>query len=371
MPDLTETVNRRNTIDPLCTKNIAMKIINAMFSKDTGGLEQAFLNYIPALKSSGNKVISVIHPKAKIRPYCPKEDLVFVSNFNQYDYLAVHKLKKLIDKEQPDCIITHSYRAAYLFNKTRTKVPKIAVCHVDAHYQFGTDAIIALTESMRAKIILSGIPAHTVFTVPNMIQIPENLAYKERGPKDKPVIGICARFVREKGIDVFIEALKILKNQKIPFKVQIAGDGIEKVFYLNLIKQYQLEADVHFLGWLNDVHAFYENIDIFCLPSREETFGLVLLEAMQHSLPLVITDLPGPRALIGEHQSARIVPANQPEALATELAELITNYALANQLAKNSYAQVFHYSTEKIGIILNDALEKICKSHQIYSSRVY
>src|SRR4051812_29596782 len=101
-----------------------MKIFNVMFSKDNGGLEQAFLNYIPALSKQGNEVISIIHPKAKIRPFCPRENLILVSNFNQYDLLAIWKLRKLIYQLKPDCIISHSYRAAYLLKKTRTNVPK-------------------------------------------------------------------------------------------------------------------------------------------------------------------------------------------------------------------------------------------------------
>lgn len=102
-----------------------MKIFNAMFSKVNGGLEQVFLNYIPALSSQGNQVIPIIHPKAEIKNSCPKDHLITVHNFNQHDFFAIHRLKKLIQIHQPDCIITHSYRAAYLFKKTRPKFPRL------------------------------------------------------------------------------------------------------------------------------------------------------------------------------------------------------------------------------------------------------
>ncbi|MDF1930485.1 hypothetical protein PGH45_11035 [Legionella pneumophila] len=101
-----------------------MKIFNAMFSKVNGGLEQVFLNYIPALSSQGNLVIPIIHPKAEIRNSCPQDHLITVHNFNQHDFFAIHRLKKLIKIHQPDCIITHSYRAAYLFKKPGPKSPR-------------------------------------------------------------------------------------------------------------------------------------------------------------------------------------------------------------------------------------------------------
>ncbi len=209
---------------------IAMKIVNAMFSKVNGGLEQVFLNYIPALKQQGNRVISVIHPKAEILHSCPKDDLVTVHNFNQYDPLAIYRLKRLIAVERPDCIITHSYRAAYLLQKTKTRVPKIAVCHVKGHYNFGSDAIIALTEQMRQEIIASGIPQHQVFVVPNMIHIPAEITYQPPHHRSIPVIGACARLAKIKGLDIFILALAELKRRNIAFKAEIAGDGPERAF---------------------------------------------------------------------------------------------------------------------------------------------
>lgn len=340
-----------------------MKIFNAMFSKVNGGLEQVFLNYIPALTMQGNHVIPVIHPKSEIIASCPQEHLVTLHNFNQYDPVAIYKLYKLIQKEQPDCIITHSYRAAYLFKKTKTKVPKIAVCHVRGHYDFGSDAIIAITEQMRQDIINSGKPENTVFTVPNMIHIPEQLTYKEPKDTDTPVIGACARFVDIKGVDIFIGALAELKRRKIVFKAKIAGDGKEKKRYLQLIQQHQLQNEVTLLGWIEDRFSFYESLDIFCLPSREEAFGLVVLESMSHSLPMVLSDLSGPREIINNSESALFVPPDDPISMANEFEKLIRDRNLAKKLAKNAFQRVQHYSSKYVGPILHEVLNKVCRAH--------
>jgi glycosyltransferase involved in cell wall biosynthesis len=333
-----------------------MKIFNAMFSKVNGGLEQVFLNYTPTLTLQGNHVISIVHPQAEILKDCPQEHLVTLHNFNQYDPVAIYKLRRLIQKEQPDCIITHSYRAAYLFKKTLTKVPKIAVCHVKGHYDFGSDAIIAITEHMRQEIIRSGKPAHTVFTVPNMIHIPDHLVYKEPKEVDVPVIGACARFVPLKGIDVFIEALAELKRRKVRFTAKIAGDGKEKEHYQQLIHQHQLQNEITLLGWIEDRNSFYESLNIFCLPSREEAFGMVVLESMIHSLPMVLSDLSGPREIVDNSESALFVTPDNPISMADGIEQVINDKKMTKKLAENAFQRIQYYSSRNVGPILQEVL---------------
>jgi glycosyltransferase involved in cell wall biosynthesis len=340
-----------------------MKIMNVMFSKVNGGLEQVFLNYIPALLSQGNQVISVVHPQAEIIKQCPKEGLRTVHNFNQYDFLAIHKLRKLIRQVQPDCIITHSYRAAYLVKKTHTQVPKVAVCHVQGHYNFGADALIALTDSMREEIIRSGIPEKDVFTVPNMLPIPKDLVYTNRAPGCVPTIGVCARFVTMKGLDVFLAALSELKKRAVSFNALIAGDGPEKEHYLRLISTYELDKQVTLLGWVDNKASFYNQLDIFCLPSRKEAFGLVILESMVHSLPAVLTDLPGPREIIAHSNSALFTPVEDPISMANCLEHLINDVDLRKKLASNAFNRVHDYSIHRVGPVLQDVLQKISSRH--------
>ena len=337
-----------------------MKILNAMFSKVNGGLEQVFLNYTSALSLQGNVVIPVIHPKAEIRSSCPQAYLKTIHNFNQHDPFAILKLRRLIQVEKPDCVITHSYRAAYLFKKTKTKVPKIAVCHVRGHYNFGSDAIIALTEQMRQDIIDSGIPEHTVFTIPNMIPIPANTIAKE--PKDRsiPIIGACARFSHVKGIDVLIKALAELKRRNISFQARIAGDGKEKAHYMELINQYDLHNEVTLLGWIEDRDSFYEDLDVFCLPSREESFGLVLLESMMHSLPMVLSRLSGPLEIVGPSESALFVEPEDPICLADALERVIKDNLLARSLAANAFQRVQMFSSHHVGPMLQGVLRQVC-----------
>lgn len=339
-----------------------MKILNVMFSKVNGGLEQVFLNYHPTLESQGNEVLAVIHPKAEIRSFCPPNKVVCIHNFNAYDPLALYRLKRLIRREKPDCILMHSYRAAYLLKKIKTSAKKVAVCHVKSHYNLGADAYIAISQAMAEDIIQSGHSPSSVYIIPNMLPQTQIQPYKAPQPKQSPVIGVCSRLAHNKGVDVFIRALARLKNKGIAFHGLIAGDGQAQEEIDTLIENHRLNQDVTRLGWIHDKHSFYESIDIFCLPSREEAFGLVVLEAMAESKPMVLSALSGPKEIIGTSECALFASPGDDASLAEALEKLIHQPSLQKSLSLKAHQRVLAYTAETIGPRLNQALHNICAS---------
>lgn len=217
---------------------------------------------------------------------------------------------------------------------------------------------------MRQDIINSGIEEHRVFTIPNLIHIPDQIQYREPRNNQIPTIGVCARFAAIKGVDVFINALAELKRRGIVFQAKIAGDGKEKEQYIKLIRHHGLDNEITLLGWIEDRESFYQSIDIFCLPSREESFGLVILESMMHSLPMVLTRLSGPLEIAGDSGCALFVPPEDPVSMADGLERLLRDKDLSRQLALKAFQRVQHYSSTKVAPILHKVLEKICDINQ-------
>ncbi len=334
-----------------------------MFSRVNGGVEQVFLNYTESLTLQGNEVVSVIHPWANIRKDCAKENLATVYSFGRNDFLAVRRLNKLIEIEKPSCIISHTKRATFLFKKTQTKVPKIAVCHTLQSFkelESASDAVIAITEHMHQAIIKSGAAKKKLFTVPNMVQLPKDNNYKEPNINGLPIIGASARFSDLKGIDVFIEALGELKKRGLAFKAKIAGDGKQKKKYLKLVHHLNLHNEISFLGWIDDKKAFYESLDVFCHPSLKESFGLVIVEAMMYSLPIVLTQISGPMEIVGDSDSVIMVPPSDPISLANGLEQIIRDHNLAKKLAFNAFNRAQIYSSRVIAPVLNEVVHKVC-----------
>lgn len=342
-----------------------MKIINAMFSTANGGIEQVFLTYNKVLEQQGNEVISVIHPWAQVRKNCEKAQRKTIFSYGRKDILAAHRLSRLIEKEKPSCIITHTKRDALLFKKSQTQVPRIAVCHTMESFEelvTISDAVIVITEHMYQEVTQLVSAGKKVFTVPNMIHIPADLNYKEPESTQLPVIGACARFSDLKGIDVFINALGLLKQKGVAFKAKIAGNGKQKKQYLKLINQYGLQHDVTLLGWVDNKQSFYESLDIFCHPTLKESFGLVVTESMMYSVPMVLTQVSGPLEIIGDSECAILVPPSDSESLANALELLIGNLKLARELSYKGYQRVHYYSAQSVGPLLNKVVNEVCHS---------
>lgn len=339
-----------------------MKVINATFSKIYGGAEAVFLNYSKMLRSQGNEVISIVHPRAKIKASMDRDNLVSIRNFSRHDPFTKRALKKIIKSEQPDCIITHNHRTAYLFRQLKLEVPIIAVAHAVGRYGFDSDAVITVAEHMRQAIIQTGLAPELVRTIPNTFDCANSEIKKANQSQQVPVIGVCGRFVASKGIPVFIQALAILKQKGHLFHAKIAGEGREKRNYLRLIKHHQLQGFVDLIGWIEDKASFYQNLDLFCHPSLDEAFGLVILEAMAYGLPMVLTALPGPLEVLGDEKGAVFVAPGDPEAIATALERLMTDAALANKLSLIVQERVKIFSSERIAPQLHQALDDLCVS---------
>ncbi len=336
-----------------------MKIFNVMFSKGLGGIEQVFLDYNHALNIHHHQVVPIIHPKSPIRNKIYGHFLS-VFNFNKFDPFAIFKLRKIVKAEQPKCIITHGNRATSLMRKATSVVPVIAVCH---NYKFkpllGSDAIIAITKDIKKHLIDAGQPKDTVYHVPNMIIAPEDNKYIEPEYHNPPVIGFIGRFVQKKAVDLLLQALALLAEKNIEFRAIIAGDGEEREKITKLVVELKLEDKVKLIGWVEDKKSFFDSIDIFCLPSHHEPFGLVLLEAFQYSKPVVATKSEGPSEIAKHGENILFSPVGNVIKLADNLATLIKSSKLAKELSGNGYKTVQNYSPWLIGRKLQIVLEEV------------
>ena len=101
------------------------------------------------------------------------------------------------------------------------------------------------------------------------------------------------RFSRQhKGFDLLIEAFNLFAQRNNEWILDIVGEGPEEDLYREMINKYKLTDRVKIHPFTNDVQSFYSAAQIYVLSSRWEGFGLVLVEAMAHGLPIVSSDLP-------------------------------------------------------------------------------
>ena len=99
---------------------------------------------------------------------------------------------------------------------------------------------------------------------------------------------------------MLIEAFHLFAQKDKAWKLDLVGGGVEEELYRSLIKKYQLEDRVTIHPFTNNIQAYYSNAQVYVLSSRWEGFGLVLVEAMSHGLPVVSSDLPTSQEIMGD-----------------------------------------------------------------------
>lgn len=186
-----------------------------------------------------------------------------------------------------------------------------------------------------------GIDSKELFTEQNTLN---SLKNKYKGYK---IIFSLGRLVYYKGFEYLIEATKFLPNDVI---ILIAGIGELKEKLQEQISKHNLQDRVKLLGKIpfEDLGAYYQLCDIFCLPSteRSEAFGVVQIEAMAFGKPVISTNIQGSGVdwVNLDNVSGIIVPPKKTKELADAIVNLLNNsekYKLLSEGAKKRYEEVF------------------------------
>lgn len=170
-----------------------------------------------------------------------------------------------------------------------------------------------------------------------------------------------AQFKR-KGLLYMLESYRILKKKYPQLRLIIAGAkwaGAGQPAELNNIDL----PDIHYLGTVDEMEliALYQTVDIFCAPSiKNESFGMVLIEAMAAGTPIVTTNINGYMEVVQDGYNALVVPAKNSHAFAQAIQQLIENPALRQSLVNHGKSSVKHYAWHKIAkAVINYYLEKL------------
>lgn len=102
-----------------------------------------------------------------------------------------------------------------------------------------------------------------------------------------------------KGFDLLIEAFSVFSKKNQDWHLDIVGEGEEEQKYRSMISNYNLETRITIHPFTNKIQDYYSNTQIFVLSSRWEGMPLVLVEAMSHGLPIVTSDLPVCKEILG------------------------------------------------------------------------
>jgi len=154
----------------------------------------------------------------------------------------------------------------------------------------------------------------------------------------KPSTGDSKKFLAvgrlakgHKGFDILIDAFNIFAKQNKEWTLDIVGEGPEQPVFEKMIQDYQLQDRVKIHPFTNNIQEYYSAAQVYILSSRWEGFGLVIVEAMAHALPVISSDLPTSKEIMGD--TGHYFTNGNAEELAQEMLKA-TNYNWSEEADK-------------------------------------
>ncbi|MCT4535215.1 glycosyltransferase family 4 protein [Halodesulfovibrio sp.] len=177
-------------------------------------------------------------------------------------------------------------------------------------------------------------------------------------PSGTKTILCVGRHVPYKGFEDAIGALRFLPEE---VTISFVGEGGLTEALQGLVKQYDLQHRVHFLGHVSDavLQQQLHQADVLCVPSknRHEAFGMVVLEAMRVGLPVLAADVQGSGLpeLVRTNEIGELFPVGAQKTLAEKLMMLLGDDLLRQKYSSNGYRRIHHYDLR----VLSNKIEKV------------
>ncbi len=231
---------------------------------------------------------------------------------------------------------------------------------------FRKSAVILLSKNL-FKDVEKYVNRKQVYICPNGIPKIEFSCSENKVTRE---ILFLSNLIKSKGILVLLNACQILKERNVDFHCSlVGGEGdLSENDLRNVIKGKGLENNVEYLGkqYGQDKNEIYKKASVFVFPTfyPKECFPLVLLEAMQFSLPIVTTSEGGIEAIVEDGRNGFIIPKKDPISLADKLQLLLEHADLAKEMGgegKIRFNENFTFQNfeTRILFILQNVLTKI------------
>lgn len=210
----------------------------------------------------------------------------------------------------------------------------------------------AVIDYLRNKV---GVQEHKLKLIPNGVDIPIKtdpkaiaiLKDKLRIKEGDVVIGAVGRVYNHvKRFSDIIEAMDLLSLPHLKFI--LIGSGPDLHVLKEQVSRLGLQDQVCFLGYQADPNPYYSLMDIFCVPSLQEGFGMVAVEAMLHRLPVIATNVGGLKDIVVNGSTGYLIPPQNSVELAAQLKLLIQDSVLRKELGNSGYLRATaNFTTDK------------------------
>jgi UDP-glucose:(heptosyl)LPS alpha-1,3-glucosyltransferase len=243
--------------------------------------------------------------------------------------------------------------------------PKIAVARSVERLQYRPGRFqlaLPVTEEVRDDLLaVHGVPAERALVVPYPIDY-ERLTAAERGglrtplglAPDVPLLLFVGHGFERKGL---AETLAALAEIDAGVHLAIVGGGDVNA-YGRMAGDLGIGGRVHFLGSTAAPEELYPDADVLVLPTREDVWGIAIVEAMAAGVPVVTSDTAGARAAVEEAGAGTIVPTGDVRSLRQAVAALVANPDRRAELGRRGRAAAARYGLDAFGATMVSCYEQ-------------
>ena len=256
------------------------------------------------------------------------------------------------NREKIPCVLTeHTWIKKYF----RSTIHKFCVLYALKH----CGCIVAVSRALGDDI--NRYCKRRIHVMPNVIDM-NKFSLPDPVRKDNKLnIGILGSMDNyRKGVDILIKAVSLLKDMDMT--VHIGGYGKYLSTFRDMAKEFDVDGKCLFYGEIKpeNIQDFYSKLDFYILPSRDETFGVVVVEAMACGLPVIATRCGGPEEIITKETGVLIKKENPPE-LAQAIRYLAGNLASYNRDDIRNYV-LEKYSRERFTESLSKVYQELLRN---------
>jgi len=345
-------------------------ILELCLAHGLGGLELFVVScYENFSKKTMCKV--VVAPETKLDNYLGSIDKFHIKRNRLLPFISAFKLAKYIDENEIDIVHFHWTKdiitavLAKILSKRKPKLVQSRHMRMtrfkdDLYHKWlykNIDMIHAVTLEVKEQLekfipleiqpkiemVHLGVKASEI-DEEKVVQLKKQYVIK-----DEFIVGIVGRIEEGKGQYKVVEAIHILKELDI--KVMIVGSAMDEE-YLQSLKQkvsdFGLANKVIFTGFTKEVNEHLQLFDLNVLATENETFGLVVIEAMINKVPMIATNIGGPLEIIEDGKDGLLFDGSSND-LAKKIKILYKNNNLRREFSENGYRKVqekFNYEKQ-------------------------
>jgi glycosyltransferase involved in cell wall biosynthesis len=222
-------------------------------------------------------------------------------------------------------------------------------------YGHTCDAVIAVSDFIRQWAIRCGIPPSKIELIPDGVEIPPELPSTETRAKARArwgfgesefLVGHLGAFTAEKGQEVALGALQLLRERLPQARLLLAGEGPTLKDAEITQRSEPVGGQVRLCGAIQNLADFFPALDLFVMPSKSEGLGSSALMAMSYGLPVVASRVGGLPEVVEEARTGWLIEPASPDALAQAILAAAGDRARLKQHGLNGRERARQFSAD-------------------------